>query len=302
VRGPVARSFALGVLVGAVLIAAPLAALTLTPGGPRLAKPLPSTAGKSQPHLTNIVAAPETPADLAHIIASGVSTSVQTAVAAVAPEQVSNQREARSEAAAEALDAARDARENAMDRARDAAQGARDAIREKMLGGGRIDQIIAMKAAGVSPEYVNALRAAQRRLRSVDPGNFAGMQAIGVTPEYARDLAAAGFSDLDSNALIEARSVGLTGDYARAMVAAGIPPNLHDYVELRTIGVPASYVFAIRKSGHAVAPHQIVQMWAVHVKPSDLNIVPPVPPRPPSRKARPAASPPDWDLVDPGDG
>src|SRR5579884_617847 len=33
VRGPVARSFALGVFAGAVLIAAPLAALTLTPGG-----------------------------------------------------------------------------------------------------------------------------------------------------------------------------------------------------------------------------------------------------------------------------
>src|SRR6476469_3653349 len=33
VRGPVARSFALGVLVGAVMIAAPLAALTVAPGG-----------------------------------------------------------------------------------------------------------------------------------------------------------------------------------------------------------------------------------------------------------------------------
>ena len=188
------------------------------------------------------------------------------------------------------------------DQAREATREARDAVREKMLDNGHIDQIIAMKAAGVSPEYVNALRAAQPRLRSVDPGNFAGMKAIGVTPEYARDLAAAGFSNLDSNALVEARTVGLTGDYARALVAAGIPPNLHDYVELRTIGIPASYVLAIRKSGRAVAPHQIVHMWAVRVNPSDLNILPPVPPRPPSRRARPAASPPDWDPVDPGDG
>jgi len=37
VRGPVARGFAFGVFAGAVLIAAPLAALTLTPGGPTLA-------------------------------------------------------------------------------------------------------------------------------------------------------------------------------------------------------------------------------------------------------------------------
>jgi len=95
-------------------------------------------------------------------------------------------------------------------------------------------------------------------------------------------------------------AVGLTGDYARALVAAGIPPNLHDYVQLRTLGVPASYVLAIRKSGRAVTPHQIVQMWAVRVKPSDLNIVPPVPPRLPSRRTRPAASPPDWDPVDTG--
>src|SRR3954453_17811626 len=108
-RGPVARSFALGVFVGAVLIAAPLAALTLTPGGPRLAKPVVAPVGKAQPLRAAYVAAPEAPADLPHIIASGVSTSVQTAVAAVAADQVSDQREARSEAAAEALDAARDA-------------------------------------------------------------------------------------------------------------------------------------------------------------------------------------------------
>src|SRR4051812_3492798 len=85
VRGPVARSFALGVLVGAVLIAAPLAALTLTPGGPTLAKPLPATAAKSQPLHAAYPAPPEAPTDLPHIIASGVTTSVQTAVAAVAP-------------------------------------------------------------------------------------------------------------------------------------------------------------------------------------------------------------------------
>src|SRR4029079_6034896 len=40
VRGPVARGFALGVLAGAVMVAAPLAALTLTPAAP---KPLKAT-------------------------------------------------------------------------------------------------------------------------------------------------------------------------------------------------------------------------------------------------------------------
>src|SRR3954447_6662407 len=303
-RGPAARSFAFGVLVGAVLIAAPLAALTLTPGGPRLAKPVAAQAGKAPARFANYVAAPEAPADLPHIIASGVSTSVQTAVAAVAADQVSDQREARSEAAAEALDAARDARQDAIDQARDAAQEARDAIREQMTGNGRIDQIIAMKAAGVSPEYVNALRAAQPRLRALDPANFAGMKSIGVTPEFARDLAAAGFRNLDENGLAEARAVGLTGDYARAMASAGVPRDLEDYVQLRAMGISPRYVLGLRRSGYSpIDAHKIVQLWAVGVRPGDLSVAPPTPPKPaklPSRTGRPAASPPNWDDPDSG--
>ncbi len=247
---------------------------------------------------------PHPPADLPHIIASGVSTSVQTAVAAVAPYQVSDQREARSEAAAEALDAARDARQNAIDEARDAAQEARNAIREKMAGSGHVDQIIAMRAAGISPEYVNALRAFQPRLRGHDAANFAGMKAIGVTPEFARDLAAAGFRNLDANGLTEARAVGLTGDYARAMASAGVPLDLENYVQLRAMGISPGYVLGLRRSGHsAVDTHKIIQMWAVGVRPADLSVAPPTPPKPPKlppRTGHPAASPPNWGDPDGG--
>src|SRR3954451_24036325 len=304
VRGPVARSFALGVLVGAVLIAAPLAALTLTPGGPSLPKPSPATAGKSQPLRAAYPAPPEAPTDLPHIIASGVTTSVQTAVAAVAPQAVIDQRQARSEAVADALDEARDARQDAVDQAREATREARDAVREKMLDKGHIDQIIAMKAAGVSPEYVNALRAAQPRLRSLDPANFAGMRSIGVTAELARDLAAAGLNNLDANGLAEARAVGLSGDYARAMRNAGLPPDLEAYIQLRAVEVSPAYVLSIRRSARsAIDAHKIVQMWAYGVRPGDFGVAPPAPPAPaklPPKTGRPAASPPDW--TDPDGG
>jgi bla regulator protein blaR1 len=305
VRGPVARSFALGVFVGAVLIAAPLAALTLTPDGPRLAKPLPAAGGKLQRlHPAAYAAPPEAPMDLPHIIASGVTNSVQTAVAAVSPQIVIDQRQARSEAVADALDEAPDARQDAVDQAREATSEARDAVREKMLGNGRIDQIIAMKAAGVSPEYVNALRAAQPRLRSLDAANFAGMKSIGVTAELARELAAAGFNNLDANGLAEARAVGLSGDYARAMRNAGLPLDLEQYIQLRAVGVSPAYVLSIRRSAHlAIDARKIVQMWAYGVRPGDLRVAPPAPPAPPKlplKTGHPAASPPDWDDPDAG--
>src|SRR6478672_13816505 len=81
VRGPVARSFALGVFTGAVLIAAPLAALTIAPAAPKAARS-PKAVAASEPRSQYYPATREVPTDLPHIIADGVSTTVSTAVAA----------------------------------------------------------------------------------------------------------------------------------------------------------------------------------------------------------------------------
>jgi hypothetical protein len=63
-------------------------------------------------------------------------------------------------------------------------------------------------------------------------------------------------------------------------------------------------VLSMRKSGSsAIDAHRIVQMWAYGLKPGDLRVAPPVPPRAPRlppKTGRPAASPPDWDDPDGG--
>ncbi|HEX5239232.1 MAG TPA: M56 family metallopeptidase [Sphingomicrobium sp.] len=80
-RGPAAGTFAIGVFVGAVVIAAPLAALNLTPAGAKDALTgAPASRDYPAPYY-----APHVAADLPHIIAQGVSTSVATAMAAVQP-------------------------------------------------------------------------------------------------------------------------------------------------------------------------------------------------------------------------
>src|SRR5438270_4518250 len=85
VRGPVARSFALGGLAGAVLIAGPLAALTVTPAAPGAAKSsLANMSTGERPVYP--VQAPEDPSDMPHLIARGVATSVSTATAAIVPQ------------------------------------------------------------------------------------------------------------------------------------------------------------------------------------------------------------------------
>jgi beta-lactamase regulating signal transducer with metallopeptidase domain len=278
VRGPGARSFAAGVLVGAVLVAAPLAALTLTPAAPKSADAVSAKTAAHAPIQPYYSAASQPPSDLPHLIADGVSTAV-TAVAVADPQ---TRREARAEAVADALADSRQARRAAVADAAEATGEARNEIRAEIASHGRIDQIIEMRAAGIDADYVNALRAAQPRLRSLDPAEFAGMKAVGVTPAYARELAAAGFNNLDSNGLAEARAIGLSGDYVRGMAAAGVPLRLDDYVQLRAVGVPIRYVADLRKTGHSIRDaDSLVQMWAVGVRPADLKAMPPAPPRTP---------------------
>jgi beta-lactamase regulating signal transducer with metallopeptidase domain len=303
-RAPAGRPFAFGVFVGAVLVAAPLAALTLTPAGGTTDKS--SRGEKAELTGPNHVAADATPTDLPRIIADGVSTSVSTAVAAVAPAKIQIDREARSAAIAEAVASAQRARGLALAQADAATAKARAAARAHPGDDDHLDWIIQMKAVGIDANYVNAMRAVSPRLRALDPAEFVSMKSVGVTPEYARALAAAGFPRIDADELTQARSVGLSPDYARQLTAAGIPPNMDDYIQLRAVGVPANYVISIRKSGHTVRDaDKIVEMWAVGVHGDDLKVMPaPVPPRAPRppNPPRPAKPPAPAVEPDPGDG
>ena len=315
VRGPAARPFALGVLAGAVAVAAPLAALTLTPGGTkqaeRSAKPAPRLAA-SAPASPYYPPKAEVPNDLPHLIADGVTTAV-TVVAPPKPDA----QQARAQAIAEAVASATRTRDVALANAAAARANARAVIagtagvvaaardeRNDALSRAEVDRVIQMKAVGLTPDYVNAMRAISPALRALDPSEMVSLKSVGVTPEYARALVAAGFRNLDENELTQAKAIGLSPDYARALVAAGLPPDIDDFVQLRAVGVPAQYVVSIRKSGRRVDADKLVEMWAVGVKPEDIwTPTPPRAPKPPQpphapHTGKPAASPPDWKVPD----
>jgi bla regulator protein BlaR1 len=291
VRGPVAGSFAAGVLVGAIVVAAPLAALTLTPGTAKDAKQSGRVApalAASSPAAHYYPEKAEVPSDLAHLIADGVST----AVTVVAPSKAQTAREARASAIAEAVAGATQARDVALVQAAQVTANAHARARAEAMRDSQIDSVIEMRAAGVTADYVNAMRNVSRSLRDLDPAEFAGMKSVGVTPEFAREMVAAGFRNIDANDLTQARAIGLTGEYARGLAAAGLRPDIDEYVQLRAVGVPISYVASIRRSGRRVDADQLVQMWAVGVRADDLNVyaAPPRPPKPP-RKARDQTDP-----------
>ncbi|MFL6763582.1 MAG: M56 family metallopeptidase [Sphingomicrobium sp.] len=326
VRGPVARSFALGVFTGAVLIAAPLAALTLTPAAPKTSTLSQGTTA-SEPQPAYYAAGHDLPTDLPRIIAKGVSTSVTTAVAAataVAPQAIKRQDP---EFSVESANGATVERINGtvVSRAPSGAtvtvyppdaQGRKKVVarapngttavtyvdaedvrvRPGRMHDGTIDKIIELKAVGVTPEYIAAMRAAAPRLAHLEFSEFTGLRAVGVTPDFARSLVAAGFRSIDANGLMEARAIGVTGEYVQAMRAAGVLGDMDDFVQLRAVGVDPAFATRVRASGiKVIHAEDLVQLRALG------TVRPPVPPHPPapphvqSRRGLPAPSPPDWD-------
>jgi bla regulator protein BlaR1 len=317
VRGPAAKSFAMGVIVGAAVVAAPLTALTLTPQQKPARKFVDgkTVIDTSKPYYAPSV---QQPADLSHIIAQGVSTTVAAATAAAGQAQLDadDAQDAADEArdrASEASDRAEAAREAAMDRAEaareravDQAQAAAERAREQAYRG-RTD---AMRAVGMTPEYVSAMRAASPQLARVDAETMIGMKAVGVTPDYVRELNAAGLGRLSMDEIMEAKAIGLNGSYVRSAIAAGAQRDLDGLVQLKTLGIRPEQIARARAAGARSNDDIVEQAMGV---PNHVNVTvpkfrgwpfqtahPPQPPRPPNT-GKPAKSPPDWNEPNPDD-
>ena len=313
-RGPVARSFALGVFAGAILVAAPLAALTVTPKAAKLANSTaPRTIVPTGPSRIADVSSAEVPTDLPQIIASGVSTSVATAVAAVTPlpapfrvvapngatvEGANGTLVARSPNGATVTVFPPDAqgRRKTVARAPDGRTVISYAQNDVRSDGGSysdrrqesiIEKAIEAKATGVTPEYIAAMRAAVPSLSRLEFADFSGMKAVGVTPEFARDLAA-GFPRISADELTEARAVGLTGGYVSAMRLAGVEGNLDDFIQLRAVGVDPSFAARVKASGiKPIRADDLVELRALGISAIPKAPRTPAPPRPPQSDSDP---------------
>jgi hypothetical protein len=319
-RGPVARPFALGVFVGAAMIAAPLAALTFTPSKPAPAAKASASrlAGSGEVDTSApYYSASAVPTDLPHIIAQGVSTSVASAVEAIHPgvaiapngsdfesvspsgasvRSVNGMTIARAPSGATVTVYPADAqgRRKVVARAPNGATTVTYADGDDGINGAvaapfhqhdsAIQDAIAMKAVGMTPEYAAAMRASAPELRDADTDDLVGMKAIGVTPAFVRDLTAAGLRDFDAGDVAGARAVGVDGNYIREMRAAGFgDADLGDLTGARAVGITGDYVRQMRLAGYSGDLDDFIALRSLgghRVRPA-LPPLPPAPPRPP---------------------
>jgi bla regulator protein BlaR1 len=128
-----------------------------------------------------------------------------------------------------------------------------------------IDNLVAWKAVGMTPEYADAIRAAG--FAGADTDDLVGAKAVGVTPEFAREI-----RRWDSRATLEdvvgARAVGVTAQYYGEMRAIVPGADLEEVVQMKALGVTAAFATEMRALFPRATGEEIAEMKAVGVTPA----------------------------------
>jgi beta-lactamase regulating signal transducer with metallopeptidase domain len=108
-----------------------------------------------------------------------------------------------------------------------------------------VDQLVAMKIQGITPEYVRGLHD-QGLHPNVD--ELVSMRIQGVTPEQIHDLRGLGLNP-NADELVAMKIQGVDASYVRGLKDAGLQPNIDQLVAMKIQGVTPDYLRALHEQG-----------------------------------------------------
>lgn len=159
-----------------------------------------------------------------------------------------------------------------------------------------VDQLIEMKTAGVTPEYIESIRklgyseltakqATELRALGVDEefvkqargwtnGNLSiedlvELKAIGMSPEFINGMKQAGYGELPIKQLVEMRAVGVNPEFVESMRRAGFDKLTADELtELKAMGVNEAFVKEAQGWGFGkLSLDDLVEIKAIGINP-----------------------------------
>jgi beta-lactamase regulating signal transducer with metallopeptidase domain len=130
-----------------------------------------------------------------------------------------------------------------------------------------LDQIIALRSVGVTPEY--AMSMAQVGLGTPSLHDLVTLKSVGVTPEYIASLKGSVIAPESLHDVVTTRSLGITPEYARSLESLGLgKPSVHDVVSMKSMGITPEYVASLKNS--MLAPtsfHDVVTVKSLGITP-----------------------------------
>jgi beta-lactamase regulating signal transducer with metallopeptidase domain len=144
-------------------------------------------------------------------------------------------------------------------------------MRAASLGELTYADVIAMRANGVSPDYVKEMRAAGFEIKNAR--TVIGMHVNGINAAYVRAMRAAGADVNDTKMIVALRTNGVTPEWIASMKAAGVSmPSVREMIELRTNGIDPSYIAAMQQAGYRnLSVRDLVTLRANGVTPAFIK-------------------------------
>lgn len=130
-----------------------------------------------------------------------------------------------------------------------------------------LNEIIHLRAVGVTPEYANAM--AQAGMGKPTLKELGTLKAVGVTPEYVRSLKSSSSAPTNFHDVISFKTLGITPEYAQQVESLGLgKPTVHDLTSMKAVGVTPEYAAGLKSAGFTPKDlHELVSMRAVGVTP-----------------------------------
>lgn len=111
-----------------------------------------------------------------------------------------------------------------------------------------VEQLIQMKAVGVTPEYIEAIR--NLGYRDLTVKQAIELRSLGVNEEFIKQARGWTNSNLSVDKLVELKAIGMSSDFIDGIKRAGYN-NLavEKLVELKAVGVTPEFVESMRRAG-----------------------------------------------------
>ena len=142
-----------------------------------------------------------------------------------------------------------------------------EAMKSAGLGDLGVDDLVALKVQGVTPEYVQKMKELGVH---PDPETLVGMKVQGVTPSYIADLRAAGVS-VNNHEIVGMKVQGIDANYVRAIQQEGIHATADELIGMKVQGVTPEYIRDISVLGFKPTTDEIIGMKVQGVTPEYIK-------------------------------
>lgn len=142
-----------------------------------------------------------------------------------------------------------------------------DAMKAAGMGDLTIDELVAMKIQGVTPEYVRELH--EQGLHP-DADTLVALRVQNVTAAYIQELRGLGFNP-GPDEIIAFKVQNVNADYVRGLKEVGIQPNPDEIIALKVQGVTPAYIKELRAAGLNPDADQVIAMKVQGITPAYIH-------------------------------